>query len=107
MRYLFVCCGGVHRSPKAAEIAQRIANEKGLADFTAHSVGLNKLKPSEIKELVSGYDHIIVMEKWMRNRIRKATSNRLIPININVSDDYERSDKILERTLETRLRKYI
>ena len=39
MKLLFVCTGNTCRSPMAAEIARRVAAERGLADVTVASAG--------------------------------------------------------------------
>jgi protein-tyrosine-phosphatase len=39
MRILFVCTGNTCRSPMAAEIARRVAAERGLTDVTVASAG--------------------------------------------------------------------
>jgi protein-tyrosine-phosphatase len=46
MRILFVCTGNTCRSPMAAEIARRVAAERGLTDVTVASAGTGAFEGS-------------------------------------------------------------
>ena len=46
MRILFVCTGNTCRSPMAAEIARRVAGERGLTDVTVASAGTGAFEGS-------------------------------------------------------------
>jgi protein-tyrosine-phosphatase len=46
MQILFVCTGNTCRSPMAAEIARRVAAERGLADVTVASAGTGAFEGS-------------------------------------------------------------
>lgn len=106
-KYLFICSGGQHRAPTAARIAREILSTRNL-EFEVKSIGISNLSKKELKETVAEYDTIIVMEKWMVNRIRRATGNRVIPRNMNLADNYtEGHEKHLELELRRRLSRYI
>lgn len=108
MKYLFICSAGEHRAPEAARVAREIAEKKGLTDFVADYLGMSRLAKSEIKQSVSQYDKVFVMEKWMRNRIWKATSQKVNPVVLNIQDDYTGPNKThLTRTLESKLQRYL
>ncbi len=46
MRILFICTGNTCRSPMAAEIARRVAAERGLSDVTVASAGTGAFEGS-------------------------------------------------------------
>jgi predicted protein tyrosine phosphatase len=75
-RYLFICGGGLKRSPTAASVAREIAKEKGIdiiADSGAIDVSIGSMSDAT-RERFKQYDKVVVMEPYMVEKFEKSFS---------------------------------
>lgn len=115
--YLFLCAMGQNRSPTAAFAAKKIAQEKGLEiqmfyggiDWLIQNPDINtEINKNNLSEHFNSYDKIFVMEKYMKEGLKKyfdIEPEKIICLNI--PDEYIRNEPVLESILENILRLHI
>ena len=104
-KILFVCSGGLDRSPTAEELINKEFSDK----FEARSCGLYPLTNSNeiTKEVLSWADLIIVMETRHKTEILKkfksSVQDKPEIIILDVSNRYLRNDPELKRVIKEKL----
>jgi len=109
LRYLFVCVGGVDRSPTAAAAAKAMAKERGRNIETAYlglydAMTTNFLPP----DYVNGFDRIFVMEPNLGRVLQEEWKCHVEIICLDVQDalscysleDAQALDRIMRAKLE-------
>ncbi len=112
LRYLFVCVGGLDRSPTAAAAAQAMAKERGRHIETAY-LGLYDAMTTNFlpSDYVNGFDRIFVMEPNLGRVLQKEWKCHVEIICLDVQDAlscYSLEDVLaLDRIMRAKLEPWI
>ena len=106
MRDLFVCSGGVDRSPAALSIADELAKKAGIVDYYSNCFGIHSLDDQSTlnRDEVISYDRIFVMDDLVQASIvRKYSPPKEKIINLGVEDTLSDDRPALIKELREKL----
>lgn len=105
---LFVCYGNLNRSPTAADVCRKMADEQNL-EIDASSAGIAVYAENPMsKDLADSADIIFVMEDYMKALLEEyygQNSEKIIVLNI--PDMYARNAPELVEILEKEISRYL
>ncbi len=108
MNVLFVCTFGLQRSPTAANVFWKLAQERGVAVNVKHA-GISSIAPHGVdRELIQWADKIYVMENLQKDFITglDKTAEKKIEV-LHITDNYLRDDSRLVAILRKKFEKEI
>jgi predicted protein tyrosine phosphatase len=105
---LFICYGNLNRSPTAAEVCTRIAEQYNL-NIEAVSAGIAVYSENPItKYLADAADVIFVMEDYMKKLLEEYYGQKPDKIIVlNIPDIYPKNDPELVGILQRELYRYL
>jgi predicted protein tyrosine phosphatase len=105
---LFICYGNLNRSPTAANVARKLAEDNKLHIDVA-SAGIAVYAENALTKYIADQaDIIFVMEDYMKDLLQGYYSQRPEKIIVlNIPDIYTRNDPELVQILEKQLRHYL
>lgn len=106
MKYVFVCKYGQDRSPTAVNVAEEMAELRGI-ELIADSLGLIEDTGIEIRKKLLDADKVFVMEESMIWDIRSVYNFDGKIINLDIKDSYHYMDEKLIEILKEKLNGFL